>query len=290
MYTRCLKLLVVLLAPFGLIHVCRAWLRYRIGLRERYRPRPDDIFIVTYQKSGTTLMQMLLYQLTTSGEMDIPHILSVSPWFEADLMNGGGPVDFFESLPSPRFFKSHLPYGKLPRNGRFIYIARDVRDVAVSAFHHQRLATGRDHDLGRFVDRFLRDQMNLPSWYKHLESWWPHRDDENVLFLTYEQVLGDLPGTVRKVAEFCRIELDEKELPRIVERCGIDFMKRYKETFDPRLRRYTTKPVEFVRKGIAGAGREELTASQEETVSRRLQELAARLSCSPDERFSELFR
>jgi hypothetical protein len=37
-------------------------------------PRLDDIFIVTYPRSGTTWMQMILYQLTTDGALDFPHI------------------------------------------------------------------------------------------------------------------------------------------------------------------------------------------------------------------------
>ncbi len=42
--------------------------------------RPDDIFIVTYPRSGTTWMQMILYQLTTDGKMNFPHISKVCPW------------------------------------------------------------------------------------------------------------------------------------------------------------------------------------------------------------------
>src|SRR5215469_18574146 len=45
-------------------------------------PRPDDIFIATYPRSGTTWMQMLLYQLTSDGKMDMAHIAQHCPWFE----------------------------------------------------------------------------------------------------------------------------------------------------------------------------------------------------------------
>ena len=36
--------------------------------------REDDIYISTYPKSGTTLMQMILYHLTTDGRMNFNHI------------------------------------------------------------------------------------------------------------------------------------------------------------------------------------------------------------------------
>lgn len=43
-------------------------------------PRASDIFIVTYPKSGTNWMQMILYQLTTDGDMErLSHVLEATP-------------------------------------------------------------------------------------------------------------------------------------------------------------------------------------------------------------------
>ncbi|HEX9941430.1 MAG TPA: sulfotransferase domain-containing protein [Thermoanaerobaculia bacterium] len=162
------------------------------GARCWYRPRPDDVFVVSFPKSGTTLMQMVLYQLTTSGEMDFPHIESVSPWFEVNVLRGNPQV---LEVPSPRIFKSHLRYELLPRGARYIYLARDVRDVAVSAYYHSRLVSGQDLDLTWYLDRFLAGRTLFGSWFKHLESWWPHRNNPNVLFLRFEDVVADLEGT-----------------------------------------------------------------------------------------------
>ena len=33
-----------------------------------------DIYIVTYPRSGTTLLQMMLYQITTDGEYNFDHL------------------------------------------------------------------------------------------------------------------------------------------------------------------------------------------------------------------------
>jgi hypothetical protein len=286
-----LRAAIFLLTPFESIEPLLRRLRYQSALFGVHEPRSDDIFIVSYPKSGTTMMQMMLYQLFTDGSLNISHISSVCPWFEYEYMNHGSDStrELFESLPSPRVFKSHLHYEDLPRQGKFIYIARGVRDVMVSFYHHRRLMTGRDPDRDRFMNRFLRTRTPMLSWFKNLESWWPRRHDENVLFLTYEDILKDLEGTVRKVAAFCKIEVDPGSMPRILERCSLGFMKQHWDKFDPRLHRISPSRTEFIRKGMVGAGRQELTPEQETLVSRRLQALVARLGCSPDDPYSEFF-
>jgi len=37
----------------------------------QFTPQPGDIFIASYPRSGTTWLQMILYQLTTDGDMDM---------------------------------------------------------------------------------------------------------------------------------------------------------------------------------------------------------------------------
>lgn len=265
----------------------RYWVGVQRARRYLHRPRPDDIFIVSYPKSGTTLMQMILYQLTTPGEMDFPHITSVSPWFELEFTRGN-PKNL--EVPSPRLFKSHLMYAALPREGRFIYMARDPRDVAVSAYHHVSLVRGEDPDFEKFLRDFFLGRSPFGSWFQHIASWWPHRDDPNVLLVRYEEVVADLEGAVRRVAAFCGIEVREEDMPRILERCSIDFMKRHQEKFDPRTRRISRSPAQFIRQGKAGAGRESLTQEQREILTKKLAKLERQLGSPTQGSLSGLFQ
>jgi len=91
--------------------------------------REDDIYISTYPKSGTTLMQMILYHLTTDGKMDFKHIYEVSPWIHNASFIGQKPPD----LTSPRIIKTHDNYKEFGKKtkGRFIYIYRNGMDVAI---------------------------------------------------------------------------------------------------------------------------------------------------------------
>ncbi len=267
-------------------------LRFWAMRRFVYDPRPDDIFVVSYPKSGTTLMQMILYQLTTGGEGDldrIPHLDAVSPWFEFDLDLDSGP--FLAALPSPRVFKSHFRRFWLPRNGRFIYLVRDIRDVALSAYHHFALVAGREVELDPFVDAFLRGHpMFAGSWRGHLRSWWPHRNDPNVLFVAYGDMVADLAGTVRKVAAFCGLAVPEPAMPRLLERCGIAAMRAHDEKLDPRLHRTVAMDRGFLGRGAPGAGRRELSPRQRRRLAERVTALARELDRPPGERHARLIR
>jgi hypothetical protein len=50
-----------------------------IKLMNDFGQRDSDIYVVSYPRSGTTLMQMILYQMTTDGDMGFKHIYDVSP-------------------------------------------------------------------------------------------------------------------------------------------------------------------------------------------------------------------
>jgi hypothetical protein len=133
-----------------------------------FTPRADDILVVTYPRSGTTWTQMILRQLTTDGGMDFAHIAQVSPWLEWALRSGRD----LDRLPAPRVFKSHLSYRRIPKGPcRYIYVARDGRDVAVSYYHFARTHMQYRGTFGEFYDRFLTGDDTYGSWLAHVAGW-----------------------------------------------------------------------------------------------------------------------
>jgi hypothetical protein len=231
--------------------------------RLEFEPRPDDIFIVTYPRSGTTWMQMILYQLTTDGSMDFPHIYEYCPWFEHSLLAGGG----FEGRPSPRLFKSHLPYRRIPRGPcKYIYVARNGKDVAVSYFHLYQSHNGHQGSFADFFDHFLRGKVEAGSWFEHVAGWWRHRHDPNVLFLRYEDLLADLEGCLRRITAFCGFDVAADRFPSILERCSFAFMKEHESQFDPltgMVWEQGSQPNAFLRTGRAGDWKGRLSPEQE---------------------------
>jgi hypothetical protein len=227
-----------------------------------YVPRTHDIFIVTYPRSGTTWMQMILYQLTTDGKMDFPHIAEYCPWFEKSQRSGRG----FELRPSPRIFKSHLPYAKIPKGPcKYIYVVRDGKDVVVSNYHLHRMYLQYEGTFDQFFERFMRGKIGYGSWFKHVAGWWNHRNDPNVLWLSYEELCRDLEGCLRRITAFCGFHVAPERIPTILERCSFAFMKKYESQFDPAIERFWEVGIRmnsFLRSGRIGDGRVYLNGDQ----------------------------
>jgi hypothetical protein len=242
--------------------------KLKLELRS-YIPRSDDIFIVTYPRSGTTLVQMILYQLLTDGEMDFAHIQEWSPFYESRIQDGLS----FEDFPSPRVFKSHLYYKLIPKGPcKYIYVVRNGKDVAVSVFHYSQTHMGAKMDFGTFFDLFLKGKHRFGPWFKHVGQWWENRHNLNVMFLTYEELTRDRERAIRKIIDFCGKEVEPEKFSRIMERSSFAFMKQHEDKFDSHQGKgleSNFKTGSFIRKAQAGQWKEYLSSEQEELFQRR---------------------
>ena len=238
--------------------------------------RKDDIFIVTYPRSGTTWMQMILYQLTTGGSMDFDHISQKAPFFERLIAIGAVDASDFEKLPSPRIFKSHLNYTQIPKGpGRYIYVIRNVFDVAVSYYHFYRSHLGFTGDFDAFFERFMKGDVQNGSWFDHVTGWKARRHDKNILIVTYEDLKDNLENGVKTIAAFLDIDLKKKDMERILERSAFSFMKSHEAKFDHITGMIWEKGYKkntFLRKGKTGEGKSLLSPSQKLLLEKRLKD------------------
>jgi hypothetical protein len=224
-------------------------LKYR---KFEYEMRPDDIFIVTYPRSGTTWLQMTLYQLLSDGSMEVEHINGVAPYFEMPPMSG------IPDLPSPRIYKTHLSYSDIPKGKcRYIYMFRDGADVALSYYHMHKDILGYEKDFSGFFEEFMRGTILYGSWFAHVQEWWAHRDELNILFLRYEDMLKDQKTGILQIAEFLGLALSEDKLQDVLGKTDFAFMKRHEMKFDAAmafLYDMGMKPSRFIRGGKSGVG------------------------------------
>jgi len=233
----------------------------------RVKLRPSDVVISPFAKCGTTWLQQIVHGLRTRGDMDFDDISRVIPWIEVGTDLG---LDLnAEQVAEPRAFKSHLGHDLVPKGGRYIVSLRDPGDAAVSMYRFMEgwfLEPGAV-SIEDFVRRRFIGRERGGDYWAHLLSWWSHRHAENVLLLAYEEMKVDLPGTVRRVADFIGISLDEELLEIVVRQSSFAFMTEHQDKFDDLLDRQRSERViglppgsdaAKVREGSVGARKVEL--------------------------------
>ncbi len=200
--------------------------------------RFDDIVITPYAKSGTTWIQQIVHTLRTRGDMDFDDISRVVPWIETSPALGINLDD--EQRANPRAFKSHLEFEEIPKGGKYINCVRDPRDALYSAF---KFIEGWFSEPGAIdLEEFARERfIKSGSYWRHLKSWWQRRHQTTVLFLAYELMKLDLDVTIRRVAEFIDIPLDEELLELTLLHASLPFMLQHKDRFDDAMLRSLTE-------------------------------------------------
>ena len=193
----------------------------------QFGERDSDIYIVTYPKSGTTVMQMILYQLTTNGSMNFNHIYEVSPWIRNASFLKQKPVT---DLPSPRIIKSHDSYSVFGKEtkGKFIYVYRNGMDVAVSLYHQNKNYNNSKLDFDKFLNTgFLKKK----PWIKHAKAWLANKKKLPVLYIRYEDLIENKASEIDRIIEFCGLEVSEEAKQRAIKRSSFEFMKRHEDKF-----------------------------------------------------------
>lgn len=210
-----------------------------------FEVRPDDIWIVTYPKCGTTWTQEMVRLLHSDLDYDQAANQCIEDRFAfieavcifdqtGEILNESEfsfcSVKRAASLPSPRFIKSHLPIELLPRaiwtvRPKVIYTARNPKDTAVSFFHHYRNMHGYRSDMDSFIQAFLADEIIFAPFYDHVLNFWSSRNEPNILFLTYEQMKSDLMSVLRATQKFLGKSFSNDELDRLRRHLHVDTMK-----------------------------------------------------------------
>jgi len=194
--------------------------------------RPSDVFIATFSKSGTTWVQQIVHGLRTNGSMDFSEISLIIPWYEAAELLG---IDVnAPQLAEPRAFKTHLPWYKVPKGGRYIYVVRDPADALVSYYHYMNgVMFERDTiELEAFCTEIFSRPKHFGTYFSHLQSWWEQRHRADVLSLCFEEMKEDHAGAVRRIARFLGIDAGEELLSRTTQQSTFEFMLAHRDKFE----------------------------------------------------------
>jgi hypothetical protein len=219
---------------------------------------PDDIFLVSYPKSGNTWTRFLVANLVyPDKQVDFANINDLTPDPEALTKR------HLARMPRPRIIKSHQYFDPCYR--RVIYIVRDPRDVLLSEYYFdiKRGLINEGYPIGDYVSRFVGTQERhvYGTWGENVASWvYVRGNDPGFLLVRYEELQSAGARELARIAEFLGIAPDPNRLTSALERSSADRMRELekKQAHMWSSTKETRKDKPFVRAAKAGGWKQEL--------------------------------
>ncbi len=235
---------------------------------------PDDMFIVSYPKSGNTWVRFLVANLLHPDPTDFTTMETRVPTIYQQTSRQ------LSSFARPRVLKSHEYFD--PRYPRAVYVVRDPRDIAVSYFHYSKRKgfVTEASTIDEFAGVFLEGRLNrFGTWHENVASWLAARDGtQQMLLVRYEDLRKDTPGELRRIARFLDIDGSDAVIARAVEASSFERMRQLEEASTGTTLHLKHKlDVPFVRKGVAGGWKQELPESFKAQIERAWGPLMERL-------------
>ncbi|XP_016969483.1 sulfotransferase family cytosolic 1B member 1-like [Drosophila rhopaloa] len=248
-----------------------------------FKTRSTDVFVVSLMKTGSTWVQELAWLLL--NKMDFQQArksygMERSPYLEHSGVISTTKVDSIDACDklqsNPRLLKSHLPAQLLPRGiwkhgPKIIYVARNPKDVVVSTYHFLTGLNCSKCSLNEFVDYFIADKIDFTSYWAHVIDFYRMRDEDNIFFVTYEEMKRDLEDVIKRLSNFlCCEVLSKSEMEELINHLSFENMKKSKfgnhTTFMQDCHQPTNK-FEFLRRGIVGSYEDELSSESQEKIN-----------------------
>ncbi|XP_014209624.1 sulfotransferase 1C4-like [Copidosoma floridanum] len=271
-----------------------------------FEVNPDDTWVVTFPRSGTTWTQELVWLLSNDLNFEtaksVPLVIRC-PFLEMSmaindatsenlleenkdnaeieslLSNLSLTYEIARSMPSPRFIKTHFPLSLVPNilksDCKVIYVARNPKDVAVSYYHFHKTVKVYDYqgDFEKFWDYFQNDLISWGPYWKHLKEAWAQRHNPNFLFLFYEEMTHDLLAATKKVAKFLGKSYKDEQYQEVADHLRFSNLQKNRMV---NLTKDNTKVLfkadNFIRQGKSGAWHKMFTPELREKANRWIEE------------------
>ncbi|GIH09255.1 glycolipid sulfotransferase [Rhizocola hellebori] len=224
--------------------------------------RDDDVVISPPAKCGTSWMQMLCALLVFNSTRFTRRLTEISPWLDNITYDFAETLAALQAQPHRRFIKTHTPLDGLPfvETVTYLCVGRDPRDVGVSFDH--ALANISDETravltVKKDIDRSampvppedLRERFwlwaegefvngptgigSLANMIQHLQTFWDRRNEPQVALFHYHDLLTDLPGQLKRLAEVLGIDLPAGRVEELAAAATFDKVRERADELAP---------------------------------------------------------
>lgn len=210
-------------------------------LRPNQKIFSDDVFLVSFPKSGNTWLRFLLAYCMFDlepGSVDFYNIESYIPDMHVRWPD--------RKLKRPRVIKSHKTFtNDYPR---VIYLYRDGRDVMVSYYYHSVQRNQFSGSFRQFVNNF---RSSFGYWGEHVRGWLDRDDLSCVFSLSYEQLKKNPFLTLSNVLNFIGVKVSSKKIQTAIIASSFQSMRdtEQEKGLPPY---FHAEGQQFVRKGEIG--------------------------------------
>ncbi|CAH1786755.1 unnamed protein product [Owenia fusiformis] len=220
----------------------------------------NDIFFVTYPRSGTHFSLELVDLIRNNGDCDALRNTHIhqrvvptmnSPEFmtgkglKGPLDAGSNPLITAAAKPSPRILHTHASYEFWPeqvKQGKckIVVMVRNPKSVYTSFYH---LVGGmasvpggmfeRQPTWDEFYAAFIENKSSLVpfgTWFDFYSNIWKHRMDIPVHFLNYETMVKDMPKAIKELASFFNKSFSEETIKRMCQHLSFEEFKKNPST------------------------------------------------------------
>ncbi|XP_026829310.1 sulfotransferase 1C4 isoform X2 [Ooceraea biroi] len=272
-----------------------------------FKARPDDTWVLSYPRSGTTWTQELVWLLSNNLDFDTAKknlLAERFPFLEFSMYNhpevtqefvemnkgdekkqhlcrelGKPGYEVIASISSPRFIKSHFPFSMLPGildvGCKIVYVARNPKDVAVSWYHLNRAIKTQEYigDFVTFWNYFRNDLTPWSPYWAHLKEAWALKDHPNLLFMFYEEMMQDFPKAIKKVAKLLGKTYTDEQIDKVVDFLNIKNFRNNPMVNSSELKDCNVILADnFVRKGGSGGWRDMFTPEMDAEADKWIEE------------------
>jgi len=232
---------------------------------------PDDIFLVSYPRSGNTWLRFLLASIIHKPDLDFNLIEEYAPDIYKNYNN-----TLLESK-NPRIIKSHEKYNSGYQN--VIYLYRDVRDVIISHYFFTRKQSGDtivdfDAYFNLFVTGTILDpRLNCGNWHENIQSWLYR----HVTLVKYEDMLTNPEPIIRNILKHNNINHDNQAVPTAIARYNFNNLAKLEESAQGVNYLDKNRDIKFIRKGTTGQWKSVFKERHIDIIKERYGELLIKL-------------
>jgi len=226
------------------------WLRNR-GLG------PNDVFIASYPRGGSTWTRFVLYEILAGESSTFDNVNQGIPEIGIHrrarrLLPGEG-----------RLIKTHEPYRKEYR--RAVYIARDMRDVIFSQYAREKELGILYDEFDAYLTKFLQGRISgFGAWQDHVQTWLdsPLARSGDLLILRFEDLKKDMESAVFRMLDFFGVGVEPDIVRAAIANNTLERMRQKEEQSQTLHQARSGEEGRFVRKGAVGGWREKLSVEQ----------------------------